>query len=157
VISKCTACGSLFERPTTQHRNLCTKCNNAYNSARYKRRMLDPKYVLKQRARYKVRREKDKLLGKSNIHYRHRAYINHKKWEENNRGKIRAYNYLHRVIKSGKMVKEPCRVCGSPFVQMHHEDYSKPLNVMFLCTKHHHELHVRKREAELLATQSKAG
>jgi hypothetical protein len=50
------------------------------------------------------------------------------------------------AIRTGKMNRLPCRVCGSEPAQAHHEDYSKPLDVTFLCKKHHDEIHQVGRE-----------
>ncbi len=53
---------------------------------------------------------------------------------------------LNRVpcvaCKSGKIKKQPCEICGSTHrVAGHHDDYSKPLDVKWLCPKHHGILH----------------
>jgi len=47
-------------------------------------------------------------------------------------------------VRDGKIIKKPCEVCGDEKVQMHHDDYSKPLDVRFLCRKHHLELHGKR-------------
>lgn len=47
------------------------------------------------------------------------------------------------AIRSGQLVKQPCQVCGDPKSQAHHDDYSKPLEVQWLCSKHHGERHRR--------------
>jgi hypothetical protein len=48
---------------------------------------------------------------------------------------------LHRAIKNGKIEKLPCQYpnCKYPEkrVEAHHWDYSKPLEVTWLCTRHH--------------------
>lgn len=44
-----------------------------------------------------------------------------------------------RAIRSGLLVREPCKVCGKGNVEAHHEDYFKPLKVIWLCKKHHIE------------------
>jgi ribosomal protein S27AE len=45
------------------------------------------------------------------------------------------------AIRDGRLVKQPCEVCGAKKVQAHHDDYSKPLEVRWLCipchAKHH--------------------
>lgn len=46
-----------------------------------------------------------------------------------------------RAIASGKLVREPCEVCGNPKVDAHHDDYCKPLSVRWLCRAHHFEHH----------------
>ena len=48
-----------------------------------------------------------------------------------------------RAVKSGILVKTPCVVCGFPKVEAHHENYYEPLNVKWLCLKHHKEIHSR--------------
>lgn len=49
---------------------------------------------------------------------------------------------LRHAVRTGKIKKQPCERCGITVrVQGHHEDYSKPLDVMWLCVKHHHERH----------------
>jgi ribosomal protein S27AE len=39
------------------------------------------------------------------------------------------------------LIKQPCEVCGNLKAQAHHDDYSKPLQVRWLCQKHHTEHH----------------
>ena len=46
-----------------------------------------------------------------------------------------------RAIKSGKLVPQPCKVCGCVDVEAHHPDYSKPIDVVWLCAEHHREIH----------------
>lgn len=43
--------------------------------------------------------------------------------------------------RRGKLVPKPCEKCGDTHVQMHHEDYSKPLDVRWLCIDCHMEEH----------------
>jgi hypothetical protein len=50
---------------------------------------------------------------------------------------------VNRAVQSGKLTKEPCEVCGDPKVQAHHDDYSRPLDVRWLCAVHHREHHAR--------------
>lgn len=53
---------------------------------------------------------------------------------------------LRKAIKSGAVSKYPCSVCGNPKSQAHHEDYDKPLDVIWLCRKHHQEKHIHIRD-----------
>ncbi len=48
-----------------------------------------------------------------------------------------------RAIKSGRLVRQPCRDCGSVKVHAHHEDYNKPLDVVWLCETHHRAEHAK--------------
>jgi len=60
-----------------------------------------------------------------------------------------AQNLVEKAIDRGKLIRKPCEVCGAngtfkdgrSEVQAHHDDYNKPLEVRWLCQKHHHEWH----------------
>lgn len=54
--------------------------------------------------------------------------------------KKKARTYANIYLKRGKIKKEACKICGDK-AQMHHPDYGKPLEIMWLCRKHHLELH----------------
>lgn len=45
------------------------------------------------------------------------------------------------AIRDGKIKRNPCARCGEKEAQAHHEDYSRPLDVVWLCTYHHGERH----------------
>lgn len=53
----------------------------------------------------------------------------------------RAHALVAAAIKSGQLVPEPCKVCGDEKTVAHHEDYVKPLEVVWLCRKHHRARH----------------
>lgn len=52
--------------------------------------------------------------------------------------KSQANVYLSR----GLLKREPCRICGSANSQKHHHDYSKPLDVVWLCRWCHDTAHL---------------
>lgn len=56
------------------------------------------------------------------------------------RKRANARSYLHVYIRRGKVVPQPCEVCGQK-AEAHHDDYNKPLEVRWRCTAHHLELH----------------
>ena len=43
-------------------------------------------------------------------------------------------------VKRGVIRRTPCIYCGEKKVEGHHEDYSKPLEVYWVCRPHHVEL-----------------
>lgn len=45
------------------------------------------------------------------------------------------------ALRSGRLLRRPCVVCGTECVQAHHDDYSRPLDVIWLCRLHHGERH----------------
>jgi hypothetical protein len=49
------------------------------------------------------------------------------------------------AVKRGKIKRQPCETCGESKSHGHHEDYSKPLEVKWLCHKHHAALHKELR------------
>lgn len=51
------------------------------------------------------------------------------------------YTRVRKAIKSGLIVPEPCRICQSPLVVAHHEDYARPYDVLWYCKRHHSRLH----------------
>ena len=55
--------------------------------------------------------------------------------------RLKANIYLRR----GKLIKQPCSVCGDIKSEMHHNDYNKPLSVVWFCRKHHKEFHKKIR------------
>jgi hypothetical protein len=59
--------------------------------------------------------------------------------------KTKARQVLCKAIKNGEIRRFPCRVCGSLDSEGHHDDYSKPLDVTWLCPKHHAIVEQRKK------------
>jgi hypothetical protein len=60
--------------------------------------------------------------------------------------KYKAHGIVARAIRAKKLFRMPCEVCGKEDGQAHHDDYSKPLNIRWLCSEHHHEWHVKNGE-----------
>ena len=56
-----------------------------------------------------------------------------------------ARRLVRQAIISGLLHRGACVVCGEENAQGHHEDYSKPLDVIWLCRKHHKAIHNRRR------------
>jgi len=55
--------------------------------------------------------------------------------------KYQAQTAVNNAIRDGRLFKKPCEVCGSLCVHGHHNDYSRPLDVRWLCPVHHKEAH----------------
>jgi len=74
--------------------------------------------------------------------YAHKKSEYMKRYMDRSPEKYRARNIVNAAIRDGKLKPSPCVRCGFALgVQAHHEDYSKPLDVMWLCTKCHGERH----------------
>jgi ribosomal protein S27AE len=52
----------------------------------------------------------------------------------------------YEARNEGKIKIRPCEACGAKFAYAHHEDYTKPLRVRWLCPKHHAERHKTLRK-----------
>lgn len=55
----------------------------------------------------------------------------------------KAWELLNYAVKNGIMIRpENCTKCGSDKrIQAHHDDYSKPLDVVWLCEQCHKDIH----------------
>jgi len=58
------------------------------------------------------------------------------------RRKSNCRSYARVYLRRGKIERKPCEGCESA-AQMHHDDYSKPLEVRWVCRRCHLELHRR--------------
>ncbi len=62
--------------------------------------------------------------------------------------KVQARSEVNKALKRGALVKGPCEIAtgceGS--VQAHHDDYAKPLDVRWLCSKHHGQHHRKEHD-----------
>ncbi len=83
-----------------------------------------------------------KLSKKSYIKNKVRIFEYHDNYRKDNPEKIFAYSKVAQAIRQKKLKRQPCEVCGSTVrINAHHDDYSKPLEVRWLCPQHHMELH----------------
>lgn len=55
--------------------------------------------------------------------------------------KRRAAYLTSNAIRDGRLIPQPCEKCSDPGAEAHHDDYSKPLEVRWLCREHHLEHH----------------
>ena len=68
-----------------------------------------------------------------------------KKWQEANPIARWAHIATASAIRRGLIKRQPCEVCGAEKTDAHHENHRDPLNVRFLCRRHHSQLHARER------------
>lgn len=55
---------------------------------------------------------------------------------------LRAHRKVAKALEEGTIERAPCEECGTE-AEAHHDDYSKPLAVRWLCRKHHRQWHVK--------------
>jgi hypothetical protein len=62
-------------------------------------------------------------------------------WREEDSRRGRAHNMVSYAIKKGTLIRCPCVRCGAEKTYAHHEDYDKPLDVVWLCQPCHKQRH----------------
>jgi hypothetical protein len=67
----------------------------------------------------------------------HAAYM--REWRKAHRKDI-CRSYASVYLKRGLLKRLPRKLCGAT-AQMHHPNYDKPLDVIWLCRNHHTALH----------------
>lgn len=67
-----------------------------------------------------------------------------KRWRDANREKRNASAKVYYALKTGKLTKpKDCSICGDDYyIIAHHEDYSKPLEVKWVCQSCHRKIHL---------------
>lgn len=102
------------------------RCKDCVKS-RIKRRRVEAieEYRQRDRARFKTPERKEVVK-------RARA-----KMREEHPEKIKARAAVSNAIRDGRITKEPCHLCGNPNSEAHHEDYSRPLDVHWVCQECH--------------------
>lgn len=71
----------------------------------------------------------------------YRAYDRERGYRPGDPVKVRARRQVAQAIEDGTLIRHPCEVCGDPRTDGHHDDYSRPLAVRWLCRQHHGEQH----------------
>ena len=60
-----------------------------------------------------------------------------KNTEPKNATRVKTYT----AIKKGILIKNPCVICGENKAEAHHNNYTNPFDITWLCRKHHIEHH----------------
>ncbi len=76
----------------------------------------------------------------------HISYL--KEYRDKYPKKYKAVNLVNNAIRSGKLIRCPCVICGDINSHGHHPDYDKPLDLIWLCAVHHSEWHAINGEGK---------
>jgi hypothetical protein len=79
-------------------------------------------------------------------HYR--AYDRKRGYRPGDPHKVAARNAVNKAVLAGLIEKKKCEVgidCRGR-IEAHHDDYTKPLEVRWLCKKHHGEVHTQQEQ-----------
>ncbi len=132
-------------------RSHCTTCTNI-KSKNFREQ--NPEYMrnwlVKNEGYHKkwggVYGEYGRLYAKANrdkIRLNRERYNN--KWPEK---VLSRYIYV-AALKRGDIIKQPCETCGDIKVDGHHENYNEPLEIIWLCRKHHQERHAELKRINI--------
>lgn len=105
------------------HVNKCKTCNK--------------KDVSQHRA---LNRERIRMYDRKRATLPHRVALagaTTRRWRAKYPERYVAHTLVNLAVKSGQLLKQPCERCGIHKVHGHHEDYSKPLEVVWLCAACH--------------------
>ena len=109
------------------HVNKCKECNK--------------KDVLEHRSKNIERiRQYDKDRNKHPERVKLHIEVN-QAWRSQDKRRTKCHNAVARAIKSGELVKSPCIKCGDINSLAHHEDYDKPLEIIWFCQPCHSQRH----------------
>lgn len=72
-----------------------------------------------------------------------------RQWRADNPKKAAAHNAVSKAKAKGTLLERPCEICGSvTHIHAHHDDYSRPLDIRWLCPVHHKEWHDKNGEGQ---------
>jgi hypothetical protein len=90
---------------------------------------------------------------------RHRVQILEysRQYRARHKEQIHASAMVQSAIKSGRLVKpDRCKLCNSPRnLRAHHYDYTKPLDVLWVCESCHRMLHSKEASHEAAISMAK--
>jgi hypothetical protein len=66
-------------------------------------------------------------------------------WIKRNPEKRQCHITFGNALRDGRIQRQPCEGCANPKAHAHHDDYTKPLDVRWLCAACHSALHKRRR------------
>ena len=134
----------------------CSKCGEEKDASQFQKRMASKDFLtssckscLKERDKKRdqdparIQMKKDYSTTEKGKAARGRAQ---KKWLESNPVKRAVHITTGNAIRDGKLIKMPCECCEDKVVHAHHDDYAKPLEVRWLCSKCHERWHEENGE-----------
>lgn len=62
-------------------------------------------------------------------------------WRDQDKRRSAAHNAVAKALRQGLLLRAACERCGSEKSVAHHDDYDKPLDIMWLCQPCHKQRH----------------
>jgi len=124
----------------------CKKCGEANPDNFYSSCVIECKECIKNRVRLNYRENITHFVSyererESRPERKEFKFLQMRKHRSMNPDKYRARTAVGNALRDGKIVKKNCERCGSVDSQAHHHDYSKPLEVKWMCFACHRAEH----------------
>lgn len=142
-MANCSFCGAEFAK--TRCKSLrCAACRRAYDKEwRAKRRAVGlPSSGSRMSAQYHAAYGK-RYNQKPEVRAKKAQAARERRADPAHQPRILARLAVRNALRRGELRKEPCEVCGALRVDGHHDDYSRPLAVRWLCRQHHRDHHAK--------------
>ncbi len=157
----CSICGKEFTANHNQSRYCSDECRLVvYHRSQDKYKSSHKEEVLEyQRNNYE--RDKEKIIARTTAYHKtERGREAQKIGDKHNKEKfpeaIKARSIVGKLIRTGKIEKQPCEKCGNEKVHGHHDDYSKPEEVRWLCCRCHAAYHKELRKILRMENRNKS-
>lgn len=134
-------CDNCQEESVYYAKELCRNCYRKYNheSQKYWEKAKKDKNLMGKMREKAKRHYFNKLKGTEE--YKEKRREAQKKWYKKNKYKRRAHKIARKALLAGRIKKDNCDICNGKETEMHHEDYSKPLDIIWLCKNCHMAKH----------------
>lgn len=148
----CRKCKCMFVPKPWQMKKrdyTCLLCLREYNKNYRAARKLSGNPVIPGKMTPEWHREYEKKWRElPNVRHKLAAHQRRYRKDKILRPKHMARWQLNRAIIAGKITRGKCELCGSHKTDAHHDDYSRPLDVRWLCRQHHAETHANARSVK---------
>ena len=133
------------------HVNTCKQCCNERSKAYHSKPENKERKQIRQR-QYRTKPDKKAMelaaerLWRTDPANRAKLTEKQREYRQRHADRYKAHRLVAYAVKAGRLPKRPCCVCGEE-AEAHHDDYSKPLEVRWLCRVHHVQVHLELRAA----------
>ena len=145
---KCKSCGCIDQDNFYEsNKSMCKDCTKKRVRARRVEKIDEIREYDRNRPNHKERVKKNserrKYLKQKDPEKYEKYLASQRDWGKKNKHKRNAHLKLARAVMNGTVIKKNvCEMCGgTSMIEAHHADYSKPLDVVWLCKKCHSEEH----------------
>src|SRR5690625_498931 len=127
------------------HLNICKECVKARAREHRRENLERIREYDRKRGQTEARKKRVREYYRKTVatkEGRDRLWDQSREWARKNKERRAAHIAVTNAVRNGTLKPKPCERCSFPFgVHGHHEDYSKPLDVIWLCRRCHGERH----------------